>query len=80
MRQPRRPNRARKDPEEKRKFIGGKFIDVFEKEAKRIEEAAVNSDKAGKIEWFMQGTLYTDVIEVRIYLLELSIPPPLCLS
>jgi GMP synthase (glutamine-hydrolysing) len=66
------------DPEEKRKFIGGKFIDIFEKEAKRIEEAAVNSDKAGKIEWFMQGTLYTDVIEVRIYLLELSIPPCVC--
>ena len=51
------------DPEQKRKFIGGKFIDVFEEEAKRIENAALNSDKAGKIEWFLQGTLYPDVIE-----------------
>ncbi len=52
-----------KDPEEKRKFIGGKFIDVFEEEAKKIEDAATHSDKAGKIEWFLQGTLYPDVIE-----------------
>jgi GMP synthase (glutamine-hydrolysing) len=51
-----------KDPEKKRKFIGGKFIDVFEKEAKRIEDAAKYSDKAGKIEWFLQGTLYPDVM------------------
>ena len=28
------------DPEEKRNFIGGKFIDVFEEEAKKIEDAA----------------------------------------
>jgi GMP synthase (glutamine-hydrolysing) len=52
-----------KDPEQKRKFIGGKFIDVFEEEAKKIEDAAAHSDKAGKIEWFLQGTLYPDVIE-----------------
>jgi len=51
------------DPEKKRKFIGGKFIDVFEEEAKKIEDAATHSDKAGKIEWFLQGTLYPDVIE-----------------
>ena len=51
------------DPEKKRKFIGGKFIDVFEEEVKRIEDAAANSDRAGKIEWFLQGTLYPDVIE-----------------
>jgi GMP synthase (glutamine-hydrolysing) len=51
------------DPEKKRKFIGGKFIDVFEAEAKKIEDAAEHSDKAGKIEWFLQGTLYPDVIE-----------------
>lgn len=51
------------DPEAKRKFIGGKFIDVFEAEAKKIEDAAANSDKAGKIEFFLQGTLYPDVIE-----------------
>lgn len=51
------------DPEKKRKFIGGKFIDVFEEEVKRIEDAAANSDRVGKIEWFLQGTLYPDVIE-----------------
>lgn len=52
-----------KDPEAKRKFIGNKFIDVFEEEAKKIEDAAAHSDKAGKIGFFLQGTLYPDVIE-----------------
>ncbi len=51
------------NPEQKRKFIGNTFIDVFEVEARKIEEAAANSPKAGKIEWFLQGTLYPDVIE-----------------
>jgi GMP synthase (glutamine-hydrolysing) len=51
------------DPEKKRKFIGGTFIDVFEAEAKKIEDAAENSPKAGKIGFFLQGTLYPDVIE-----------------
>ncbi|KAJ5808498.1 hypothetical protein N7474_009767 [Penicillium riverlandense] len=46
------------DPEKKRKFIGGKFIDVFEDEAKKVE-----AQNAGKVEWFLQGTLYPDVIE-----------------
>ncbi|MEO7673409.1 MAG: glutamine-hydrolyzing GMP synthase [Pyrinomonadaceae bacterium] len=41
------------DPELKRKAIGGKFIDVFEAEAKRI----------GDVRWLVQGTLYPDVIE-----------------
>ena len=41
------------DPEEKRKRIGGAFIDVFEEEAKRI----------GEVEFLVQGTLYPDVIE-----------------
>ena len=41
------------DPEKKRKAIGGKFIDVFESEAKRI----------GDVKWLVQGTLYPDVIE-----------------
>jgi len=41
------------DPEKKRKAIGGKFIDVFEAEAKRI----------GDVKWLVQGTLYPDVIE-----------------
>ncbi|KAK4465770.1 class I glutamine amidotransferase-like protein [Cladorrhinum samala] len=52
------------DPEKKRKFIGGKFIDFFEAEAIKIEEAAAKDpNRAGKIEFFMQGTLYPDVIE-----------------
>jgi len=41
------------DPEKKRKAIGGKFIDVFDAEAKRI----------GDVKWLVQGTLYPDVIE-----------------
>lgn len=51
------------NPEAKRKFIGNTFIDVFEAEAEKIEKAAANSSKAGKIEFFLQGTLYPDVIE-----------------
>jgi GMP synthase (glutamine-hydrolysing) len=41
------------DPEAKRKIIGRLFIEVFEKEAKRIGGAA----------FLAQGTLYPDVIE-----------------
>ncbi|GAB4322593.1 MAG: glutamine-hydrolyzing GMP synthase [Candidatus Zixiibacteriota bacterium] len=41
------------DPEQKRKIIGGLFIDVFQ------EEAA----KMGKIDYLAQGTLYPDWIE-----------------
>jgi GMP synthase (glutamine-hydrolysing) len=41
------------DPEQKRKFIGGEFINVFEEEAKKI----------GGADFLAQGTLYPDVIE-----------------
>ena len=41
------------DPEKKRKIIGATFIDVFEEEAGKIENAA----------FLAQGTLYPDVIE-----------------
>ncbi len=41
------------DPEEKRKTIGGVFIDVFEAEAKKL----------GHLDFLAQGTLYPDVIE-----------------
>jgi len=41
------------DPEEKRKIIGGTFIDVFEDEAKAV----------GGADFLAQGTLYPDVIE-----------------
>jgi GMP synthase (glutamine-hydrolysing) len=46
------------DPEVKRKTIGKLFIDVFEKEAKKIA-----SDGKGSAEFLAQGTLYPDVIE-----------------
>jgi GMP synthase (glutamine-hydrolysing) len=41
------------DPEKKRKIIGATFIDVFEREAKKVGDAR----------WLVQGTLYPDVIE-----------------
>jgi len=41
------------DPERKRKVIGEKFIEVFDKEAKKYTDVA----------FLAQGTLYTDVIE-----------------
>jgi GMP synthase (glutamine-hydrolysing) len=41
------------DPEEKRKNIGKVFIDVFEREARKIEN----------VTFLAQGTLYPDVIE-----------------
>ncbi|MDL2283038.1 glutamine-hydrolyzing GMP synthase [Odoribacter sp. OttesenSCG-928-G04] len=41
------------DPEKKRKIIGNTFIDVFDKEAAKIEDA----------KWLGQGTIYPDVIE-----------------
>ena len=42
-----------KDPEKKRKIIGKTFIEIFEKEAKKIEN----------VKYLAQGTLYPDVIE-----------------
>jgi GMP synthase (glutamine-hydrolysing) len=45
------------DPEQKRKVIGRVFIEVFEKEALKLEE----EDRA--IKWLGQGTIYPDVIE-----------------
>ncbi|RGP75838.1 gmp synthase [Fusarium longipes] len=51
------------EPEAKRKIIGGSFIDLFEIEALRIEKEAENTDRAGKVEWFLQGTLYADIVE-----------------
>jgi GMP synthase (glutamine-hydrolysing) len=41
------------DPELKRKAIGSKFIDIFDREAKQI----------GDVKYLVQGTLYPDVIE-----------------
>lgn len=45
--------RGVEDPEKKRKIIGRTFIEVFEREAKKIKNAA----------FLVQGTLYPDIIE-----------------
>ncbi len=41
------------EPEQKRKAIGSKFIDIFDIEALRIKD----------VNWLAQGTIYPDVIE-----------------
>jgi GMP synthase (glutamine-hydrolysing) len=41
------------DPEAKRKIIGREFVEVFQREAKRLPRAR----------WLAQGTIYPDVIE-----------------
>ncbi|KAJ1329050.1 glutamine-hydrolyzing GMP synthase [Microdochium nivale] len=55
------------EPEKKRKIIGGTFIDLFQQEAIRIEKEAENTPNAGPVTWFLQGTLYPDVIESVSY-------------
>ena len=41
------------DPEQKRKIIGAEFVEVFQREAKKLSNA----------KWLAQGTIYPDVIE-----------------
>lgn len=41
------------DPEKKRKIIGALFIEIFEEEARKLQN----------IKWLAQGTIYPDVIE-----------------
>lgn len=43
------------DPEQKRKIIGGEFITIFEKEARKIKNT----------KFLVQGTLYPDIITSR---------------
>ena len=45
--------KGKADPEEKRKIIGRHFVEVFQREAKKIRNA----------KWLAQGTIYPDVIE-----------------
>ena len=45
--------KGKKDPEQKRKIIGKYFIEIFDKEAKKIKN----------VKWLGQGTIYPDVIE-----------------
>ena len=48
-----RPWKGWTDPEQKRKIIGGLFVDIFEEEAARLQDS----------KWLAQGTIYPDVIE-----------------
>ncbi|MGZ8096638.1 MAG: glutamine-hydrolyzing GMP synthase, partial [Methylosarcina sp.] len=41
------------DPEQKRKIIGGLFVEIFDEEAAKLADA----------KWLAQGTIYPDVIE-----------------
>ncbi len=41
------------DPEQKRKIIGNLFVEIFDQEAAKLEDA----------KWLAQGTIYPDVIE-----------------
>jgi len=50
------------DPEKKRKIIGKTFIEVFQKEAKKLISSR---NKGSDIKFLAQGTLYPDVIESR---------------
>ena len=45
------------DPERKRKIIGREFIEVFQAEAKKLQETGTEA------RWLAQGTIYPDVIE-----------------
>lgn len=47
------------DPEKKRKIIGNFYIEVFEKEMKKL----LKSGK--KVKFLLQGTIYSDVIESK---------------
>jgi GMP synthase (glutamine-hydrolysing) len=49
------------DPEAKRKIIGREFVEVFQREAKKLQ-ATGGATKAGA-KWLAQGTIYPDVIE-----------------
>ncbi|MBI4930096.1 MAG: glutamine-hydrolyzing GMP synthase [Bacteroidetes bacterium] len=67
--------KGKKEPEAKRKAIGKTFIEVFDKEAKKLgamsSELGVKRKKSSnsrlrtqnQIKWLGQGTIYPDVIE-----------------
>jgi GMP synthase (glutamine-hydrolysing) len=46
------------EPEQKRKIIGGLFVDVFKAEAAKIKQT-----HSRHVAWLAQGTIYPDVIE-----------------
>lgn len=47
------------DPEEKRKIIGKFYIDVFEREMEKLKSLGK------EVEYLLQGTIYSDVIESK---------------
>lgn len=47
------------DPEEKRKIIGGFFIEVFEREMEKLKSEGID------VSFLLQGTIYSDVIESK---------------
>ncbi len=48
------------EPEQKRKIIGGAFIDVFDQAAKAVQDELSDGIE---VKWLGQGTIYPDVIE-----------------
>ena len=50
------------DPEAKRKIIGREFVEVFQREAKKLEQRS-SAASGGGAKWLAQGTIYPDVIE-----------------
>ncbi len=54
------------DPQEKRRLIGHRFIEVFKQTADELQktsDADKNDSQTGQIKYLAQGTLYPDVIE-----------------
>ncbi len=50
------------DPEQKRKIIGNFYIEIFEKEMKKLRK---NLPAGRQVKFLMQGTIYSDVIESK---------------
>jgi len=50
------------DPEQKRKTIGKFYIEIFEKEMKKLQK---NLPAGRQVKFLMQGTIYSDVIESK---------------
>ena len=55
------------DPEQKRKIIGGLFVDVFKAEAAKLKRDGAKGGSGSRAvkgaTWLAQGTIYPDVIE-----------------
>src|SRR3989338_10578264 len=54
------------DPEEKRKTIGKKYIEIFGKEARKLKvETPRRGVSTRNVKFLVQGTIYSDVIESK---------------